>query len=164
MSCHPERSEGSTSRGVLRLHAGEPFQDAVRGCYQRSATPGIRAQVEIGPRFTATYRIDQLVWFEETPSVVDAIAREKQVKGWLRRKKIALIESANPEWEDLSEGWYDRQDPSLAQDDNLFVILSEAKNLPDAAPGPEGLQHSSLALDRICASAGHPGRSFQGFP
>jgi putative endonuclease len=36
-----------------------------------------------------------------------AIAREKQIKGWLREKKIALIESINPEWKDLSTGWYD---------------------------------------------------------
>jgi putative endonuclease len=44
------------------------------------------------------------VYFEATESVHAALAREKQIKGWLRKKKIALIESVNPEWEDLSLG------------------------------------------------------------
>jgi putative endonuclease len=39
--------------------------------------------------------------------VASAIAREKQIKGWLRKKKTALIESCNPDWKDLSDGWYD---------------------------------------------------------
>ncbi|MCB1154014.1 MAG: GIY-YIG nuclease family protein [Deltaproteobacteria bacterium] len=57
--------------------------------------------------FTAKYKIDQLVYFERYPDVDRAIAREKQIKGWTRRKKIELIESRNPEWEDLSgvRGW-----------------------------------------------------------
>lgn len=59
------------------------------------------------PGFTQKYNITRLVFFEETPDVKAAIAREKQIKGWLRAKKIALIEDANPEWCDLSEGWYD---------------------------------------------------------
>lgn len=59
------------------------------------------------PGFTEKYNITRLVYFEETPDVHAALAREKQIKGWLRAKKIALIEDANPEWRDLSEGWYD---------------------------------------------------------
>lgn len=59
------------------------------------------------PGFTEKYNITRLVYFEETPNVQAALAREKQIKGWLRAKKIALIEDANPEWRDLSEGWYD---------------------------------------------------------
>jgi putative endonuclease len=46
-----------------------------------------------------------LVWFERYVQVQDAIAREKQLKGWSRVKKIALIEQSNPTWEDLSAGW-----------------------------------------------------------
>jgi len=45
------------------------------------------------------------VYYEETNDVQTAIRREKQIKGWLRRKKIALIETMNPRWVDLSEGW-----------------------------------------------------------
>ena len=56
--------------------------------------------------FTARYRIDRLVHFEETSDVMTAMEREKQIKGWLRDKKIALIESSNATWEDLSEAWY----------------------------------------------------------
>jgi putative endonuclease len=58
------------------------------------------------PGFTSKYNITQLVYFEETADVKAAIAREKPIKGWLRVKKIALIESANPEWRDLSGDWY----------------------------------------------------------
>ena len=51
--------------------------------------------------FTSQYNLDILVWFEEFQWVNDAIAREKQIKGWSRKKKIALIESFNPDWKDL---------------------------------------------------------------
>lgn len=59
------------------------------------------------PGFTTRYRITRLVFYEMTADVKSAIAREKQIKGWLRVKKIALIESTNPQWHDLSEGWYE---------------------------------------------------------
>jgi putative endonuclease len=55
--------------------------------------------------FTSKYRIDRLVYFEVTSDVRAAIEREKQIKGWKRNKKIALIEGANPRWKDLSEEW-----------------------------------------------------------
>ena len=53
--------------------------------------------------FTNKYNIDKLIYFEETNDIHAAISREKQIKGWLRKKKIALIESINPGWKDLSE-------------------------------------------------------------
>ena len=53
--------------------------------------------------FTEKYNVNRLVYFEETPNVLAAIAREKQLKGWLREKKVALIETVNPGWEDLSQ-------------------------------------------------------------
>jgi len=53
--------------------------------------------------FTKKYNISKLVYFEDTDDVRIAIMREKQIKGWLRKKKIALIETVNPEWRDLSE-------------------------------------------------------------
>ena len=56
--------------------------------------------------FTYKYNINKLVYFEATPDVRIAIAREKQIKGWTRAKKITLIESVNPEWKDLSVEWY----------------------------------------------------------
>ena len=51
--------------------------------------------------FTAKYGIKMLVWYEVHPSVVEAIAREKRIKRWRRRWKLALIETMNPEWLDL---------------------------------------------------------------
>jgi putative endonuclease len=56
--------------------------------------------------FSADYNCNRLVWFERFMSPGAAIAREKQLKGWLRAKKIALIEKMNPAWADLSDGWY----------------------------------------------------------
>ena len=56
--------------------------------------------------FTKKYNITKLVYYEETNDVQAAIAREKQIKGWLRKKKIDLIEIMNPEWKDLSAGWF----------------------------------------------------------
>ena len=53
---------------------------------------------------TARYRIDRLVYFERFASVPAAINREKQLKGWLRVRKLRLIVESNPEWRDLSEG------------------------------------------------------------
>ena len=51
--------------------------------------------------FARKYNLDKLVYFEECPSIIDAIAREKQIKAGSRRKKIDLIEFLNPDWEDL---------------------------------------------------------------
>ncbi len=56
--------------------------------------------------FTTRYSIVRLVYYEVTQDPRTAITREKQVKGWLRRRKIELIETANPEWRDLSDGWF----------------------------------------------------------
>jgi putative endonuclease len=51
--------------------------------------------------FTKKYNITKLVYFEQTEDVYSALAREKQLKGWTRKKKIALIEKENPTWKDL---------------------------------------------------------------
>ncbi len=55
-----------------------------------------------GGEFTRRYHVHQLVHFECHDTAPDAISREKQLKGWTRARKIALIEETNPEWEDLS--------------------------------------------------------------
>jgi putative endonuclease len=74
------------------------------------------------PGFTARYNCNRLVWFESFSEVSAAIQREKEIKGWTRARKIALIEAGNPTWEDLSEEWFphlaarqslDKADPSL---------------------------------------------------
>jgi putative endonuclease len=55
------------------------------------------------PGFTQKYNLHKLVYFERFGDVREAIRREKQIKGWLRSKKVALVESANPRWLDLAE-------------------------------------------------------------
>ena len=55
------------------------------------------------PGFTRDYNVTRLVYFEAFGDVRAAIAREKQIKGWRRGKKITLIEKMNPQWRDLSE-------------------------------------------------------------
>jgi putative endonuclease len=55
--------------------------------------------------FASQYHCERLVYFESFDEAVKAINREKQLKGWVRRKKIALIESVNPRWQDLAEKW-----------------------------------------------------------
>jgi putative endonuclease len=52
--------------------------------------------------FVGKYNLDRLVWLERFPSAREAIAFEKQLKGWSREKKKKLIRSVNPEWRDLS--------------------------------------------------------------
>ena len=55
--------------------------------------------------FTKQYGVGRLVYFEEFRDVSNAIAREKEMKGWLRVKKIALLQKENPLWKDLAEEW-----------------------------------------------------------
>ncbi|HUR42028.1 MAG TPA: GIY-YIG nuclease family protein [Verrucomicrobiae bacterium] len=64
------------------------------------------------PGFCRQYALENLVYVEECGEVEDAIAREKQIKGWRRSKKVALIEKLNPRWDDLGEELLER-DPSL---------------------------------------------------
>lgn len=55
--------------------------------------------------FTKKYRLNKLVYFLENSDVRNAIEHEKRIKGWVRRKKVALVEKDNPGWDDLSETW-----------------------------------------------------------
>jgi putative endonuclease len=65
------------------------------------------------PGFTSKYNINFLVWYDTFANVEEAIQCEKRIKGWLRAKKIALVESKNPTWHDLSDGWPGSEDSSL---------------------------------------------------
>jgi putative endonuclease len=64
--------------------------------------------------FTSRYKMDRLVYWEKFKRAHDAVARERQLKGWTRIKKIQLIVSMNPTWEDLAEGWF----PELKKKEN----------------------------------------------
>ncbi len=56
--------------------------------------------------FTSKYNINRLIYFEATSDILEAISREKQLKGWARKKKLDLIRTTNPTFADLSEDWY----------------------------------------------------------
>jgi putative endonuclease len=70
--------------------------------------------------FTKKYNINRLVYYETFEHIGNAIAREKQVKAWTRAKRLALIKSTNPTWQDLAEEWGSKaelQIPRFARDD-----------------------------------------------
>jgi putative endonuclease len=54
--------------------------------------------------FTKRYHVTKLIYYEETQDAVAAIEREKQIKGWSRKRKVELVNSFNPDWDDLYEG------------------------------------------------------------
>ena len=67
---------------------------------------------ELVEGYTKKYHISRLIFFEETSDVNIAIAREKELKGWRRRKKLDLIKSSNPTMRDLAEDWFDENNSS----------------------------------------------------
>ncbi len=62
--------------------------------------------------FSRKYKCHRLVYFETFEHISDAIAREKEIKGWRREKKNALVELINPGWKDLSEDWFQVRVPT----------------------------------------------------
>ena len=71
--------------------------------------------------FTKKYHIDRLVYYETFKYVNNALAREKQIKAWTRAKRLALIQTTNPAWQDMADGWGEptkMQIPRSALDDN----------------------------------------------
>jgi len=78
---------------------------------------------------TSKYNKNRLVYFEDFQWVNDAIAREKQIKGWTQRKKLDLVESMNPDWHDLSEGWFgDRIETADSERKRYRFAASQARN------------------------------------
>jgi len=59
------------------------------------------------PGFTDKYRVERLLYVETINDPVSAIKREKQIKAWRREKKVSLIDSINPQWNDMSQDWYE---------------------------------------------------------
>ena len=66
--------------------------------------------------FTSRYNLTRLIYFERFFCPDTAISREKEIKGWRRSKKIKLVESMNPRWEDLAEDWGNLYKPQPAAD------------------------------------------------
>ena len=90
---------------LFRVHHGEPLWRALHRRNQRSPARVRQHKAGTFQGFSKKYRCHRLVYYERYDYIQTAIGREKQLKGLTRRKKIALIESTNPRWEDLSENW-----------------------------------------------------------
>ena len=121
--CHAERSEASRVKITAGEHLIKFYHTDLKKSYyvyilasRKNGTLYIGMTNDLARRvyehkhklikgFTKKYDISKLVHFEETDDITAAIAREKELKGWLRIKKLKLIEEHNPKWEDLSAGW-----------------------------------------------------------
>ena len=95
-------AEDDEHAAILRLHHEEPLSHPLHWSDQRPRASGEEHRSKLVPGFTSKYNITRLVYWEVFKDIRDAIAREKEIKGWRRSKKIALIESMNPHWDDLS--------------------------------------------------------------
>jgi putative endonuclease len=86
---------------IMTNHSGTLYTSVTENLQQRVD----EHKQDLVPGFARKYKVTKLVYYEEGNDVNKALAREKQIKGWQRAKKIELIESKNPEWKDLSLGW-----------------------------------------------------------
>jgi putative endonuclease len=81
----------------------------------------IEHYVGINDGFSSEYNTYYLVWFEETKYVLNAIAREKEIKSWTRQRKVDLIEEVNPLWHHLNEEIVGNWPPTEAQIEDMFT-------------------------------------------
>jgi putative endonuclease len=130
-NCHPERSEGSAVLflsndsvkfpakaddariSLLRVHH---VQQVSRSLHWRNNDLFARVYQHKNDElesFTKKYRVHRLVYFERYRYVKNAIAREKEIKAWRREKRVALITSINPTWEDLAEQWNNKGEQQI---------------------------------------------------
>jgi putative endonuclease len=88
------------------MHEGAKRLRASRRTYASCVCEYFSTKQECSKALPAEYKIDRLVYWEQYKNVNRAIVREKQLKGWRRIKKIQLIVSMNPTWNDLAADWY----------------------------------------------------------
>ena len=105
-SCVFFQLTSSTSRPTAR--AGSLYTGVTNNLYERDDQ---HADAD-DSTFVGRYHVTRLVYFESLRYIGNAIAREKQIKGWSRKKKDALIRSINPGWKDLSEDWEKQFSPT----------------------------------------------------
>ena len=98
---------GEARTSLFGLHTRKSQRYPLRWDHLRPVVPRQPAPRAHVSRFTADYDVDRLLYYETYGEVSTAIRREKQLKNWRREKKIALIEKTNPQWKDLSRGWYE---------------------------------------------------------
>jgi|AP95_1055475.scaffolds.fasta_scaffold21868_2 putative endonuclease len=88
---------------VLANHGG-PLYTGVTGDLFRRVWQHLSGT---GSKLTARYKLNRLIWFEESDDATAAIRREKQIKAWRRKWKIDLVKANNGDWADLAAGWYE---------------------------------------------------------
>jgi putative endonuclease len=104
---------------------------------------------KVTPGFTSRYNLTRLVYYERFFYPDAAIAREKEIKGWRRSKKVKLIESMNPRWEDLAKDWGTEYKPAAADQREIPRPAGENAGLRDDAE--QGCQQ--LAMNKDAASS-----------
>jgi putative endonuclease len=113
-------------------------------------------KLKLTPGFAAQYNITRLVYFESFQDVRNAIEREKQIKAWTRAKRLALVESTNPRWDDLSRGWDQPQTfrftPKVAP---TFVIPSAARDLGFCLERKSQPTHAKTKVPRFARDDKH---------
>ena len=112
-SCDVIDKLSAEAQTIFRLHHDE---SAAFACLYAGITNDLVRRAwehknKVNEGFTSRYNLTRLVYFETFFYPDAAIAREKEIKGWRRSKKIKLIESMNPHWDDLAERWQDLYKP-----------------------------------------------------
>ena len=109
-NCHPEEAQRADVRIPAKLmnrtYCVYILSNSNRTLYTGVTSDLVRRVIAhrlgVGSRFTKRHRLHSLVWYETSNYVWSALEREKQIKSWKRKRKLALIESMNPGWSDLS--------------------------------------------------------------
>ena len=91
-------------RGYVYILANKPFGTLYIGVTNDLNRRVFEHRKGVASVFTKRYRVTMLVWYEEWPTVPDAIQRETSLKRWKRNWKIDLVNATNPEWKDLAPG------------------------------------------------------------
>lgn len=109
-NCHPDQTDPTALR-VPAILMNRTYSVYILSNSKQTLYTGVTSdlvgtlvvrRLGVGSRFTKRHRLHSLVWYESTNYVWSALEREKKIKSWKRKRKIALIESINPGWVDLS--------------------------------------------------------------
>jgi predicted GIY-YIG superfamily endonuclease len=126
---------------ILRLHRDRrtKVRCPLHRCDGKSCPSCWQHKNQLTPGFTSRYNLTSLVYFEHFIYPDAAIDREKEIKGWRRSKKIKLIESMNPHWEDLAKDWGNeyKPEPAAADEREFPRPAGENAGLRDDAPVTE---------------------------
>src|ERR1700720_2020900 len=116
MTANVVKRNDATSQTILRLHHDQrsKIRRLIHGRDRQSPPPSLAAQEQAGTRLYQPLQPDRLVYYERFFYPDAAISREKEIKGWRRSKKIKLIESMNPRWDDLAKDWENLYKPEPA--------------------------------------------------